>query len=300
MMWNLFRAEWIKIMGNRWMTSLLIWIFPVGMLAYMVIMIVAVSLLPSMRGDEGIEMMGLGDVQWTEQAYSTWSFPNSLFGRLVLLAFTSVVFAGEYQWGTWKNLLPHSQRVPLVLVKFFAVTLLAVLSFFLMSVFYTVGVGIVATIAGASYGPALSGAVLTDFLGTYAQHVTLTMMLTVISAGYAALAAMLMRSVLGGAIAGLVVTFIEGLSVVFLLLVARFLRFDGIVHLYRLTPSYNVANVNSWLTHNRAEIVGNGLLGDVLTGYEDPLVFSVVMLLVWVVALMALTAYLFKRQDVYG
>ena len=58
-MLNLFRAEWTKIMGNRWVTAFLILIFPVGMFAFVVVMSVLIAVLPSMRDQAGTERLGL-------------------------------------------------------------------------------------------------------------------------------------------------------------------------------------------------------------------------------------------------
>jgi hypothetical protein len=44
---SLFRAEWIKIAGNRWVTSALIWIFPVGALAFVAVMSLILALGPA-------------------------------------------------------------------------------------------------------------------------------------------------------------------------------------------------------------------------------------------------------------
>src|SRR5512145_2997375 len=136
---DLFRAEWIKIAGNRWVTSALIWIFPVGALAFVAVMSLILALGPGMRDEDGTVQLGLDKAEWTERALEVWMIPNSLFGRLMILGFTAVVFAGEYQWQTWKNVVPRTRRVLLVLAKFLGVSVSALVAFALMSAIFAAG-----------------------------------------------------------------------------------------------------------------------------------------------------------------
>jgi hypothetical protein len=41
---QLFHAEWIKLVGNRWRAAFLLWIFPIGTLAFVIVMSVLVAL----------------------------------------------------------------------------------------------------------------------------------------------------------------------------------------------------------------------------------------------------------------
>ncbi len=298
-MLNLFRAEWTKIMGNRWVTAFLILIFPVGMFAFVVVMSVLIAVLPSMRDQAGTERLGLDHAEWTTQAIKAWTVPNSLLGRLLTLAFAVVVFAGEYQWQTWKNIIPRRRRVPLILVKFLAVAVLVVLAFTLASIIFAVGWGVMVSIAGGTYGPAITGEVVADFAGEYLQQAWLAFTLTMISANFAALAGMFTRSILGGVLVGVAFTYIEGLSILGMALLAHLLGFSRLIELYRLTPSYNVANAQSWFTKGQAAgIQAGNLLGGDFSDFSDSLTFSVVLLMLWVVALVGLTAYLFQKQDI--
>ncbi len=296
-MLSLFRAEWTKTAGNRWVAGFLIWIFPVGALAFMVVMALLIALVPSMHSDQGVERLGLDGVDWTEQAISVWDFPNSLLGRVIVLAFTSFVFAGEYQWGTWKNILPHSNRIAVVLVKFITVGLFVIAAFSLMSAIYGGGMIVLTEIAGGSHGPAISGPVIAAFTGDYLQQAGLAFTLTLIAASMAALSAMAMRSILGGAIAGIVLTYVEGLSILPLLLLAHLLDYPKLIYAYRFTPSYNVANIKSWLARGIPESENFDFFSNVAE-FSDSMTFSTVLLVVWVCALVGLTVYLFHRQDI--
>ena len=140
---NLFRAEWIKIAGNRWVAGCLIWIFPLGAVAFLVLAGLVLALSSSARA--GLRQDDA--ILWTEQAISMWNFPNNPVGRLILLGFTAVVFAGEYQWQTWKNVVPRNRRAALILIKFLALGVFVVLAFSLMSALWTAGWAVLARIA---------------------------------------------------------------------------------------------------------------------------------------------------------
>ena len=292
---NLFRAEWLKIAGNRWVAGCLVWIFPFLAVAAVVILaaILALSSVArqGFREDEGN--------LWTEQAVGVWNIPNNPVGRLLLLGFAGVVFAGEYQWQTWKNVVPRNRRAALIAIKFIALGAFVVMAFVLMSILWAAGGWLLAQIADSSYGPKISGEVLSDFAGDYALAASLAFTSTIIAAGYAALAGMFTRSILGGVLVGFAATFLENLSILGLLLIGWLLDIPKIVHLYRLTPGYNLINVASWINDNapnRMQPSEEGAFSTIV--FADSLTFSVVTLALWVLGLIALTAFLFRRQDI--
>jgi ABC-type transport system involved in multi-copper enzyme maturation permease subunit len=292
---DLFRAEWLKIAGNRWVAGCLIWIFP---LAAVVFLIVA-GLILSFSSDAREGFQQDEGPLWTENAIIIWSIPNNPIGRLILLGFTAVVFAGEYQWQTWKNVVPRNRRVALILTKFLALGVFVVVAFFLMSLIWTLGWGMLTRIAGASYGPRITGEVLDDFAQDYLLAAALAFISTIIAAGYAALAGMITRSILGGVLVGFGLTLVEGVSIVGLILIGWFLRIPDIVHVYRFLPFYNLINVASWLNDHVPATMRpyeDGEYSDIV--FSDSLEFSVVLLAIWVIGLIALTVYLFRRQDI--
>jgi len=292
---DLFRAEWLKIAGNRWVAGCLVWIFPVGALAFL--LVAGIILLLSSTARQGFRQDEAA--LWTEQAIGVWDFPNNPVGRLILLGFTAVVFAGEYQWGTWKNIVPRNRRFSLVVVKFVALGAFVVLAFALMSVLWAAGRGVLARIAGASYGPHITAEVIRDFAGDYALAASLAFTSTIIAAGYAALAGMLTRSILGGVIVGFAVTFAENLSIVVLLLIGWLLDIPKAVLAYRFTPGYNLLNVASWIGDKTPSVMRpyeSGTHAEIVL--SDSLEFSVLVLAAWVVGLILLAGLLFRRQDI--
>jgi hypothetical protein len=109
---------------------------------------------------------------------------------------------------------------------------------------------------------------------------------------------MLTRSILGGVLVGFALTFAENLSVLGLLLIGYFLNIPRIVHLYQFTPAYNLLNVASWINDKVALNMDVTVEGKATYVFSDSLTFSVVVLAVWVFGLIALTASLFRRQDI--
>lgn len=118
-MTTLFRAEWQKITGYRIVATLLVWIYPAGAALMMVLALIGVLLSESLRA--GVQQ---SPPVWTQQSMVIWELVNSEIGRFLLVTFAAFVFAGEYQWGTWKNLVPRTARVPLILTKYAAFAVL--------------------------------------------------------------------------------------------------------------------------------------------------------------------------------
>ncbi len=291
---DLFRAEWLKIAGNRWVSGCLIWIFPIAAFALLVVFALILALSSGAR--DGFRQDD--STLWTNNAIGVWNLANNPVGRLLLLGFTAVMFAGEYQWQTWKNIVPRNRRVALIMIKFLALGVFVVVAFVLMSIIWTLGWGVLCQIANVSYGPKITSDVLSDFAGDYALAVALAFTSTLIAAGYAAAAAMLTRSILGGVLVGFGLTFAEYLSIGALVLIGYFLDIPRVVHLYRLTPGYNLLNVASWLNDKVALNMDVPVEGKATYIFSDSLTFSVVVLAAWVFGLIALTAYLFRQQDI--
>jgi hypothetical protein len=114
------------------------------------------------------------------------------------------------------------------------------------------------------------------------QQMWLAFIPTIISANFAALTGIIMRSILGGTLMGVFFTYIEGLSVLGVALLAHLFDYPKLVHLYRLTPSYNIANVGSWINGNHPTTEDESLtfLGDLLN-FADDMSFSVTILMIW-------------------
>ncbi|HEX3054113.1 MAG TPA: hypothetical protein VHP83_25895 [Aggregatilineaceae bacterium] len=289
-MWSkLFRAEWYKITGNRWATGCMIWIFP-GLAVLVTLFALGAVVFSSSFRNGVTEDPAL----WTEVAILPWAIPNNPLGRMLLIGFTAVLFAGEYQWNTWKVIVPRSQRVPLIMVKYFAVALFVVFAFVLMSILLTLGLGLVSLAIGSSYGPKITGDVLTDFAKDYGQQMLVSFTTTIIAAGYVSLAAMLTRSILGSAVTGIVITLGETMLFLPLALLSWLFDKEDIIQVYRFVPSFNLNNLFIWLNGETPEGIKLASGRTIV----DSQLFSEGVLLCWVVGLVTLTAYFFYKQDI--
>lgn len=293
-MLNLFYAELQKTVGNRWVTGFLLWIFPVGALGVLLF-----AGLMALAMEDFARNFFNGSALWTELMIGVWSFPTNTLVQMLLLGLTAVTFAGEYQWGTWKNIIPRRRRGALIGVKFLTLGTLVVLAFVLMSLIVGVGGTAIAHLAGMETGPALTLTVLREFLGDYSLHAALAFITVLITAVYAAFAAMLMRSMLGGIVVGLFIVIVEPVAAFLFMPLAAWLEWDRLLHIARFTPTYNVSNVSAWvrfdeptnLSHFFFEMRG-------LAPPVDSLGFSLGVLALWLAVGLGLIFWLFGRQDI--
>jgi ABC-type transport system involved in multi-copper enzyme maturation permease subunit len=289
---NLFRAEWSKAAGHRWLAGFLIWIFPVGTIVmYVLLIITALS-----SATTAIESFNLATTRWTD-AMGVWGvlsdFPGNVIGRMPILAFIASLFAGEFEWGTWKNIVPRNRRAALVLTKFITLGIYVMVAFAAISLIVLIGNGIALKIVGLPYGPAVTGENLTDFAGDYSLNAGLAFISTLIVSAFAALAALFTRKIVGGVMVGFLISIIEPNTLLLLLWIINFLDKPELVSLYRYMPTYSIGNISSWIKHHTA--LG---LGMPIPFPETSLGFSLIVVLVWVVVLIGLVMVLFQRQDI--
>jgi hypothetical protein len=285
----MFRAEWIKIAGNRWVTSFLIWIFPVGALILFTLLSIAVFFSDTLRQ----ETITSGIDPWYTTMLGAWDIVNNEFGRWIILAFTAFVFAGEYQHGTWKNLTPRRSRVILIVNKFITLAVFVVCAFVAMTIIVGIGGWVVASIAGVSYG-AVNGEIVRDFAGDYGLKMFINITATFIAAGYAAVAAMFTRNILASVIVGIIINIAET-GIILLLALFELVFNRRIYDVYLFTPGYNLANISSWVNNKEGYPVNLGeenMLG------PHSLELSLIIIAAWVVGLIAFTAWRFQRQDI--
>ncbi|KAA3664517.1 MAG: hypothetical protein DWQ04_05260 [Chloroflexi bacterium] len=289
---NILHAEWQKMVGNRWITGFLIWIFPVGALGLVAGLSLSALFSPSFRNNISSEL-------WTENFMVSWHFANDLFGRSFLLGFTAVTFAGEYQWGTWKNIVPRQRRGLLIIAKFINLCVLILVAFGLMSVIFGFGYGILSRIADVPYGPEVTNEVVREFLSDYALQAILTFISVMIASIYAALSALLMQSILGGVMVGIGVSVAEPLIIPSGLAFAHMFDKATFLHMGRFSPYYNIANVNSWVRSDQAITwLASSFQEFNQTAPVDSMRFSVLVLAIWLVVGIGLVLYLFQRQDI--
>ncbi len=287
---KLFRAEWKKTANHRWLAGFLIWIFPVGALAFYTIVVVA-----TIFSEEAIENFGLNGAVWTDVS-NVWntlsSYPGNVLGRMPILAFVATLFAGEYEWGTWKNITPRNSRSALILAKFLTLGVYVVLAFAAMSVIVGLGNGIATSIAGLPYPPAATGAVVGEFLGDYVLRAGLAFVSTLIVVSFAAFAALITRKIVGGIMIGFLISIIEPNLWLACLGLSKLFNNPDLIELYRFAPSFNIGNINEWIRFNHALDMAPILSTHVSLGS------SIAVVALWIVGSIALVLLLFQRQDI--
>ncbi len=289
-----FAAEWRKLLGHTKAVSFLVLIYPV---AALVILLLLQILFPVLV-ERAREMMREMPISWTNDLLWIWnamnSFPGGTFLRMPFIAFIAIGFAGEYQWGTWKNIVPRQSRARLILAKFLVLGLLILLSLLLTSLVMASGGWLRAALLDIPFGPALVDLDLGSFLQGVVLQILLTFVGTLIVASYAALIAMYSRSIVATLLLSVGVGIVEYASSLLLLVLGQVLQRPNLVNIIVVTPSYNLDNVRSWVVNG----VGSSFGG--FPGFTAvlPLWLSVLILLVWLGGLLGGTAVLFRRQDI--
>ncbi len=291
---NLMRAEWKKSLGNYQLTSFLVWVYPVGSGAFYVLMIIASLLSKTMRAG-----MPLGTGSWVVDMVSGWglinSFPGNVFGRLFPLAYMAVVFAGEYEWGTWKNILPRNRRHKIISAKLIILSVLVMISLTMMTVLIAIGQGLLHRIVGIAYGPGMNQDAIAEFLSGYGREASLAGTTMLILATFAALAAVITRSTIGTLLLSFGFSILDILMAGILLLISNILNQPNLVNLFQYSITYNLDNIRTWLMI--AEPLRQPVPGFTA---EPTLAASAMVLTGWLILLLVVTLFTFQRQDITG
>ena len=289
-MYQLFRAEWEKIAGNRWNTAFFIWIFPTGITLF-VVGAIMLTLFSSDFRDGQVES---GIANWDENFLMTWDVVNFPVARWVILAFTAFVFAGEYKSGTWKNLTILRPRIMLIVNKFITLAIFVTFALVLMSVIHGIGAGIVAGMLDIDYGLSTIGEKMGTFLGDYSLQMFIALTGTFIMASFAAMAAMITKNNIASIAVAAGINFVEGGLILVLFGLIDWLFNIALYPIYHYLPTYNLLNITWWIENGQG--INTELGGTVLTA--PTLAGSAVIILCWVVGLVGMTTYFFNRQDI--
>jgi ABC-type transport system involved in multi-copper enzyme maturation permease subunit len=202
---------------------------------------------------------------------------------------------GEYQWGTWKNIVPRQARMKLIFAKFLVLATLILLALLLTSLVLAGGGWLQAVLFDIPFGPALADLDVAAFLQQSVLQVVMTFASTLIVASYAAMIAMYSRSIIASLLLSVGVGIVELTSSVLL-----------------LDCEPGAATAESGQHHRgdtvlqpgqRAQLGGRMAWRRTFGGFPGftavpPLWLSVLILLVWLGGLVGGTAVLFRRQDI--
>lgn len=290
---GLLAAEWVKSTGNWVLLGFLVWVIPIGLATFFVLALI-ISLFSN---ESALAMAATSSGRWTMDMAGIWSllisYPGNISGRLLPLAFMSVLFAGEYQWGTWRLVLPRSERGAQILAKAVTTTVVVVQSYLVASVVMGIGQSLTHRVVGLEYGPPVDASSALEFIRLYAGHLLLGILSLLILAGFAALGAIFTRSILGGMLVGFGLSVLEPMSQVILLLLGRVFNAPGVANLYQFAATYHLDNARSWMLDGVP-------LPAPMDGFtaEFGLLPSLIVLSLWVAGLLTLAVVLFRRQDI--
>jgi hypothetical protein len=287
---DLIRAEWLKIVRNVRLTSSLVWIFPVTAAT---ILAIGIAINIANQGFSGYMSLS----RWPQDLVLIWgfinTFPGNVFGRMLPLAFMAVVFAGEFQWGTWKNIVPRSDRARLVIAKLAAQTLAIVFALVLTSLIIVLLQWIGHSLLSMTYEPEMTAAVFMTALKSYISELLIAVLSLLLLGSFAAFSAFVTRSVLGSLLLSFGLSVAELLSLGLLALLASWFGRPGIINAYRYMPGFNLENLRSWMVN------GQGYTQIPLGGMQEAGVLeSLVLIGLWIALFGAWAVNLFKRQDI--
>jgi hypothetical protein len=280
-------AELRKTLDHRWLTGFTLWIFPLGALGIALTLTVLVLL-----GADGA-MFTAGDTAWIGHTLGAWSVPTDMVGQVFLLALAVSLIVGEYRWQTWTNIVPRRRRATLLLAKFIVIAGLAFVTYHLTALAAAVGSQVLVAAAGGTPGPALNDPALADFWGTYALHSGISFTGVLLAVLYGGIGALVTRSAIAGVIIAYALRTLDSGLAVLLGFGQVVLGVEGLADLYRFAPSYNLLNVQAWLSTGAGYSAISSLTVEPLS-----LAASLLLLALTIAGLLALNLLIFTRRDI--
>lgn len=284
------RAEWIKIIRNARLTAALVWIFPIAAATTLVVGFI-ISLV------SGGFAAFMGQSTWSSDLVAIWGvinrFPVNVFGRMLPLAFMAVVFAGEFQWETWRLIVPRAERTKLLLAKLAAIVLAVTLSLALASVIMVALQAAGHAALGEVYGPDLTVEMVSQAARNLLVEALIASLTLLLLGAFAAVSAFITKTVLGALMLSFGFSLVELLSLGVLALLSSWFDRPGILNLYRYMPNFNLENLRAWV------IEGHGLTALPFNlVVEASLGESLLFVGIWITAVVAWANSIFRRQDI--
>jgi len=168
-------------------------------------------------------------------------------------------------------------------------------SLVLTSLISALGPSIGYRIHGLPYGPDLNPQILGSFLLDTAKTVFIVLLSLAVLAGYAAIAAITTRSVLGGLMVSFGFSVFDAVSLGMLSLLATIFNQPSLINLYQYTPTYNLSNMYSWLLRGEGAFAIIAGISPLTT--TPGFWFSLLVLTIWIGGLIGLALVIFQRQE---
>lgn len=280
-MLDAIRAETLKLRRHR-ATWLMVWIFPV-----VVGLIVVGSLIYHTVAGLGAPSPPVDAATWIRDSTFLLRFPASAPGRCLTAGFAALVFAGEYGWNTWKLVVPARVRWHLIVAK-----LVVTLGFVVAAAVAADLIGLISNGIDWLGGEATpAGLTLAGIATAHGRAIAFALAPIVYTVAFAALFAILTRSLLAAVILSVALVIAQGLLP--LAAVFGYARAPGLtLALVKGLPFYHTLNIGAWAR-------GAGLVLPLGPGsiVGLPLTTSLAAIGACVVAAVAVIIGRFTRQD---
>ena len=274
---GIVQAEALKLLRHRGIWGL-VWIVPIGLV---LLWLIATALHFSHAMPSHGPRPPVDAARWIAGTAMTWQFASNSFGRYLIAGFTALAFAGEYGWSTWKLIVPHRSRGSLLAAKYGVVLLLELAAFVAAGLIGIVLALVDSVLVGESIP---TGVTLAGVVSAQATGLATALPAILLTIAYAAAAAIVFRSTMAAVIVGIVAVTLERLAATFAPLIPK-----GVV---LVLPSVYLDNLQSWIA------TGHGMPLMLAEGpVEIGWLVSAVVLAAWIAALVALTLFQFRRQD---
>ncbi len=277
-------AESLKLSRHK-ATWFLVWMYPI-VLVGIIAMIVAVALV---NGGDAVDQAPTLN-KWLDDATSFWGLPRQSVTRILIAAYVAVVFAGEYGWNTWKLVLPHRRRAGVVAAKYALILILFAIAFTIAAALFTVGVWADDVMTADPMPAGITAGALLQAHASAALGAIAPLLITI---GYASLAAILTRSMIGALIVSIVLISVESIIATFAPMLAVYLG-SAMWALLHALPGYHIANLATWIGSGEALAMPFPSGAVVALGWGT----SLAVLAAWTVALIGATFAWFGRQDI--
>jgi ABC-type transport system involved in multi-copper enzyme maturation permease subunit len=227
---------------------------------------------------------------WIDYTVRVWQIAGLTLGRYFIAAYFALVFAGEYGWNTWKLVVPHTARWKLIASKY-AVALALLYSAWLVTAAITLLLNWAkAVVTGIAIPEGVTAATLLD---GHLTAIALGIAPLLLAAAYASIAAVLTRSTLAAFIISLVLITIDEIFGKLMSVMSAF-GLEWLAAPYRVLPGYHLDNLTSWMQEGVGHQVK--LASGAVVAYSQAV--SAVALIAWIAGLVALTFWVFRRQDI--
>lgn len=232
---------------------------------------------------------------WLTQMLHLWQSTSQVQAQFIVVLVTASFFAGEYATDTWKSIIPRSTRAHLIFSKVAVLLALLVLSVFMASLMAGVFTVILSTLRDLPPGPTLAEAVSQGFIGVYLQTVVYAVAVWLITILITASASLLTRSVMVGAIIGIGFVVLDASLLLALYTVYQTVAAELLVHLYQVSPGYNLTNIWTWV---QTGVGYTPAIGDFGVTSASTLELSLRYMVAWFVGLMTIAQIIFRRQNI--